>query len=278
MKIFLKLILICLLIVSCQDTQSVLYDGSQTLIAFNKGTSVLAVTIDATGTDEIVIDASTLSSQDRTFNVVLNTEKTTTDAQNFTLPSTFTIPANEYSGILTVTGLDFNLETATQLIVISLEGTNGTTIVSNVEHVISIKQVCPVTAPFAGEYAITQLTPDNVQGGDGGPVFLDQILTLKSTGPTTREFSAVYLEHLGIGQPATKVPFTLLCNDVVVAGGIGTGLACGGTPGITLGPATVPSTYNADDDSVFELTLTEYVTDGACGADPYQVTFRFTKQ
>ena len=267
---------ICLLIVSCEDTQSVIYDGEQTLISFGSVTSTLAVTIDDTGSVDIQVVASTLSPQDRTFNVTLNTTKTNTDLQNFSLPSTVTIPANEYFGILTVTGIDFDLETATELIVIGLEGSGGTTAVTKVEHTISIKQVCPIIADFSGAYFMTQIT--DINPDDGVPVFSDQVVTIIVVEATTRKFSAVYLEDLGIGQPASTIPFTLLCNDVVVGSNIGTGLACGGTPPITLGPATVPSNYDASDDSVFELTLTEYVTDGGCGANPYQVTFRFTKQ
>ncbi len=267
---------ICLLVVSCEDTQPVIYDGQQTLISFGKTSSTLAVTIDDTGTVDIQVVASTLSTEARTFNVKLNAAKTNTDLQNFTLPATVTIPANEYFGVLTVTGMDFDLETTTELIVISLEGSSGSTVVTSIEHTISIKQVCPIIAPFAGAYAMTQLTAINPD--DGVPVFSDQIVTIVVVEATTRKFVATYLEGLGIGQPASTVPFTLLCNDVIVGPAIATGLSCGGTPAITLGPATVPSNYDASDDSVFELTLTEYVTDGGCGANPYQVTFRFTKQ
>jgi hypothetical protein len=64
-----------------------------------------------------------------------------------------------------------------------------------------------------------------------------------------------------------------------VNSGIGTSLLCvQGSPVITLGPALIPSVYDDQDDSVVELTLTEYETDGGCNASPYQVTFRLTKQ
>lgn len=277
MKILLRIMVICLLIVSCEETQPVIYDGAQTFVGFHSKVSNLEVTIDDTGSVDIQIDASTLSSQDRTFNVVLNDAKTTSDSQNFQLPSSVTIPANEYFGFLTVNGVDFNLETTIELIVISLEGTSGTTVVSKSEHEIRIKQVCPVSAPFLGNYQLTQLT--DVNPDDGVDVFDPQVITLASEGGNARSFSAVYLEGAGIGQPPSKVIFNLSCNNVIVNPGIGTGLLCvQGEPQITLGPGTVPANYDPEDDSYFELTLTEYVTDGGCGASPYQVTFSLTKQ
>lgn len=281
MKNFIKLLAISLLLSSCGDFEPVIFDPNtgQTLVFFSKTTSALEVTIDDTGSIDVQIGVNTLSSSDRTVTVAVNTSPTLTTAaaENYSVPATIVIPANEYFGQLTITGVDNSVETTAEIITINLVSIDGGGQISPANHTISIFQVCPVNAPFSGSYFMEQITAINPDDGVG--CFADQILTITSTGATTRQFKAVYLEGLGIGQPASTVPFGLVCNEVIVAPAIGTGLVCvQGQPAITLGPGIVPATYDADDDSVFELTLTEYVTDGGCGAAPYQTTFRLTKQ
>lgn len=281
MKNFIKFLAISILLTSCGDFEPVIFDPNtgQTLVFFSKATSALEVTIDETGSVDVQIGVNTLSSSDRTVTVAVNTDPTltTADPENYSVPTTVVIPANEYFGQLTITGVDNSVETTAEIITINIVSIEGDGQISNANHTVSIFQVCPVIAPFTGEYFMEQLTPINPD--DGVQCFEDQILTITSTGTTNRQFRAVYLEALGIGQPASTVPFGLICNEVIVAPGIGTGLVCvQGDPAITLGPGIVPATYDSEDDTVFELTLTEYVTDGGCGAAPYQTTFRFTKQ
>ena len=277
MKNFVIIAILALFCSSCEETQPLIYDGEQTLVYFDSNASTLEVNINDVGSVDILIGASAISSVDRTINIYLDEEATNTNLQNFNLPSTVTIPANEYFATLTVTGVDFDLETSTELIVIGFEGEFEGGVLSDEQHTISIKQVCPLGAPFIGEYLLEQLTAINPD--DGVQVFEDQILDVVSEGGNARSFSAVYLEGLGIGQPPSKVVFNLICNDVIVNPGIGTGLLCTqGQPVITLGPGTTPATYDSEDDSVFVINMTEYVTDGGCGAAPYQVTFRLTKQ
>ena len=98
-------------------------------------------------------------------------------------------------------------------------------------------------------------------------------------GETSRTFSAIYLEGISSGFPELTINFSLICNQIIVDVA-NTRLSCGGgAPAINIGPAEIPSSYISTDDSVFELTLTEYYTeDGNCGCTPYPVTFKFTKQ
>jgi hypothetical protein len=280
MKNILKFLAISVLLSSCGDFEPVIFDPDtgQTLVFFSSTTSALQVVVEDTGSVDVKIGVNTLSSMDRTVTIAVNPSPTLTTAaaENYTVPTTVVIPAGEYFGVLTITGVDNSVETTPEIITINIVSIEGGGQVSSTNHTISIFQICPITAAFTGNYFLQQLTAINPD--DGVKMFNDQVVNIISTGATTRSFKAKYLEALGIGQPDSTIPFGLVCNEVIVAPGIGTGLSCGGTPAITLGPANVPANYDADDDSVFELTLTEYVTDGGCGAAPYQTTFRLTKQ
>jgi hypothetical protein len=274
MKNFIKIFIISVLLTSCGDFEPVIYEGKQTLAFFDEATSTLEVLIDETGSVDIQIGATTLSTTERTINVSVVEETTTTEASNYNVPTTVTIPANEYFATLTVSGMDTSLETATETITIQVDSVDGG-VGSPSAHSISIYQICPVEAAFEGDYAITQLTAINPD--DGIPMFEDQIVEITNAGGLTRSFLANYLGGLNIGQPDSEVVFTLICNEVIVGADIDTSLGCG-DGAITLGPATTPSAFDPLDDTTFELTLTEYVTDGGCGANPYQTTFLFTKQ
>lgn len=286
MKNIFKLFLITIILgnfVSCDETvDPLIYNGveteNRTFISFERSVYNLPVPINDTGSIQIILNASTMSPSERTFSLQLDTEKTTAESATFSLPSTVTIPANEYQGTITIMGMDNDLvEPTPERIVFNLTGLSDTQDTDFTEVTVNIFEVCPLAAPFTGTYFLEQITAINPD--DGVNVFEDQILEVVSEGDNTRSFSAVYLEGLGIGQPPSIVVFNLVCNDVIVNPGIGTGLLCvQGSPVITLGPGTTPATYDPEDDSVFEINMTEYVTDGGCGAAPYQVTFRLTKQ
>ncbi|MDT8346714.1 MAG: hypothetical protein RQ756_02850, partial [Flavobacteriaceae bacterium] len=151
--------------------------------------------------------------------------------------------------------------------------------ISNAAIQVNIKQVCPIPpGNFLGDYQMAQITP--IHPDNGVLSFNDQVVNVQqaTSGVNDRIISLVWLEALGIGQPASNIPFGLVCNEVVInSNAISTNLTCGdGT--ITLGRPNVNSTYDPDDDSFFELTLAEYVVDGGCGVPaPLQTTFGFTK-
>lgn len=262
---------------SC-DENIVIYDPDtgQTLAFFTNGSSNMAILIDQSGTLDIELGVSTLASSDRTVAVLID-GSSTADAQNYTIPSSVTIPANEFFGVLTVTAIDNTIETSAETIVINIDNVDGSEVAGNASHTISLFQVCElIPGTFVGDYFIEQLTPINPC--DEVKLFEDQVVALASTGETSRSFSAVYLAGINPGFPDLKIDFSLVCNEIIV-GVSDSGLACAAGPTINVGPATTPANYDAADDSVFEVTITEYFTeDGGCGCDPYQTTFRFTKQ
>ncbi len=284
MKKIAILLIAVSIFVSCEKNENLQFDNEngQTLAFFEVESSNLPVVIDDSGSVDVRIGVTTISTSARTINVSVVDDETTALPDTYSLASsTVTIPANEYFGVLTINGVDNNVDTAAKLITLKLEGISGG-IVDPTLHVVSIFEVCPIpSGAFLGNYAMEQLTVINP--ADGVQVFENQILAItipEDGAETSRQFEAIYLEALNIGQPATTVTFSLVCNNIIVDSGIETRLVCAaGEPVITLGPGDVPSNYDATDDSVFELTLTEYETGGdACSASPYQVTFRLTKQ
>ena len=281
-KILLTLVLIAG-IYACDETiNPTIYDGdastNRTFLSFPSSVYNLPVAIDAQGSVTITLNASTKSSSVRTFNINLISEETTANPLTYTLPSTITIPANSYQGTLTIVGMDNNLvEPAAKQIVFNLAGLTDNDDIDEDKITVNVFEVCPIIAPFTGTYFMEQITPINPD--DGIQMLEDQIVEVISTGDTSRSFSAVYLEAFGIGNGPTTFRFSLVCNEVIVDLVASTLLCVQGAPSINFGPANVPSTYVADDDSVFEVTISEYYTeDGGCGANPYDTTFRFTKQ
>lgn len=277
------IVLVSVFFGACEKTEPIVFDpnSGQTLAFFRNNSSNLEVVLNSTGTDTVKVGLTTLSNQDRTVTVSLVEDQTTAASENFTIQNNeVIIPAGEYFGDLIIEGNDTSLEIQAQSIVLKLETVSPNGVLSEGLHTVSIFQICPIEpTAFVGEYFLEQLTPINPD--DGVQVFENQIVTLETVegASTKRQFSAVYLEALGIGQPPTTVSFSLSCDVVIVDSGIDTFLLCvQSAPTITLGPAEVPSNFDITDDSFFELTLTEYVTDGGCGVAPYQVTFSLTKQ
>lgn len=281
-RIIFTIAVMSLLFIGCEKTEPTIFDPEtgETLAFFNNSTSNLEVVVNNTGTDTIKVGLTTLAQQDRTITVSIIDSLTTANAENYTLESNqVVVPAGKFFGNVVISGNDTSLEIQPELIVLKLESLNTDGILSQDIHTVSIFQICPVEpTAFVGQYAIAQLTPNNPD--DGVPVFSEQVinLSLVEGASTKRQFSAVYMGDLGIGQPAMAVSFALSCGQIIVDSGLDTFLTCDQETNITLGPAEVPATFDSTDDSYFELTLTEYENDGGCGAAPYQVTFSLTKQ
>jgi len=137
MKNIFKIFLICLLVASCDDTESVTFDGT-TAIGF--GVNIVELSIPEGGiTTTIPITSTTTSPAARNFSV--SVVDTSVDASDYSI-GTATIPANSYEGTLDVTfnydGLeDFVLNNLTLAIQVAGSG------------------FPPVTFNFLKEYDIT---------------------------------------------------------------------------------------------------------------------------
>lgn len=266
---------------SCEETQSPIYDGSQTLAYFATTSSTIEVALNTpSSTVSVPVNASTISTSDRTVSVSIVDASTSASSTQYSFNSQVTIPANSYFGMLEVTGLNDNLTTNGVNLTLALEdGIDAGGVASPETHSITIVLICPIPETFGtGDYLMEQITAINPD--DGVQMFENQIVTITATGGTTRSFAAVYLEALNIGNGPTTVPFTFLCGEVIPDRNIASNLLCvQGQPPIDFGPPAVLSIFNDSDDSVFEMTITEYFEQtGGCSVTPYDTTFRFTKQ
>ena len=286
MKKIIYLLMIMVFVTSCDDTESPVFTGDKTLVYFSNSSATLDVIIDDTGSVDIPINTTTLQDEDIQVTVevvdeVNDVEQTTAADENFDFDSQVTIPAGEYTGFLTVNGIDQSVETDPELIVFRITDASGFAFEDTFVEV-SIKQVCPLGdgADFLGDYTLEQQTP--IHPANGVLSFENQTVTLVNDGETEastrRAFEAVWIEAAGFDNP-TLVSFDLSCNNIIMDDGINTGLTCDQESNITLGKADTTGTYDANDDSSFTLILAEYVNDGGCGVpQPLTTEFLLTKE
>lgn len=271
----IKLILVFFVMVTflgCDQNDvpiNTVFNGSQTLVAFQGATSTLAVTIDATGTVTVTIEASTASTSDRTVNVSID-ESSTANPENYSLSSTsVTIPANEYFGSLTINGVDNSVETVAETIILNIDSTSFDSTINSTQHTVNIFQVCPIpSAFFTGDYLIEQ-TSALV---DGFTLSSGSVVEVVSTGETSRSFeTAAYPTYCSA---TFDFDINLVCNELIVPLQRTT-CACA-TFDDFFGPAITAEMYDVNDDNIILLTFTDDVQSD-CGT-PAQTTYRFTKQ
>lgn len=98
-KIYLILLAFALVFTSCEDEYTV-FDGAQTALSFEEISFDLSVPQEDT-TLEIPVYITTSSDQERTFQVVVTEETTEGNETEYNVGS-IVIPANEYSGVLSI--------------------------------------------------------------------------------------------------------------------------------------------------------------------------------
>lgn len=257
---------LALVLVSC-DEDPLIYNGAANpLIAFSASTYNLEIVIDATGTLDVPVNASAAASTDRTFNVMVDMAATDAIAGSYTVPATVTIPANEYTGTLSITGTDVaGVDTTSKTLVINIEAGAGYT--AGPAASINVYQICPVDAAFfTGDYQMTHL----VFNGFGVPTFgFGKIVTLANPGGTTRTFDAPYAPDLGAFSTITW-SFALSCNEVIFGfrqdGAVGCGGAANGNIELSTADATFGNgTYDPNNDATFTMNLVDDEIDD-CGA------------
>ena len=279
-KILIPFLAVLTLVFTGCDDPEIIFDGAQTLAYFEDTSVALDVRIGTTETADLTVAVSTLSTSDRTVNVSVD-EDSNVDAANYSFNTAVTIPANSYFGTLSITGIDTpGLPTTGRNLILNIENLDGGQAGVAASVTIRIAKVCPIPETFfVGNYLMEQVTA--VNSDDGGQMFENQIVEIERTSETGRSFEAVYLEFLAIGNGPTTIPFLLSCGEILVENVSSTLLCVQGQPTIDFGPPAVPSTYSDTDDSVIEITITEYFSEtGGCSLanGPYDTTFRFTKQ
>ena len=127
---------------------------------------------------------------------------------------------------------------------------------------------CPLNGSFTGEYQLT------VTGSGAFGMFAeDQVVEFEETSQTIRTFSLPYLPEAG--PFVVDVPLEFVCGNVTVPI-VDSGVGCG-TGTITFGSEDDGVTVDPNDDSGFTMTITDFISDGGCGASAYDVTLSFEK-
>lgn len=290
MKQLYILLVACVLLAGCDsDKDRIVFDpdNGQTLLSFNETTANLAILINDSGQLEVTVNSSTRSTEDRTFEILVNSA-TTAPSSYYQLPQQVLIPGGSFQGSFTIDGLDpLGEQVPQEVLVLDLLGQEGDIIANSIT--INVFITCPVAEGFfTGDYLVEQISPSifgyDTFDPDGGGVVItlyDASQSVDATGvaleaDTQRVFLARYIAELDFDN---ELPYIMdfVCEQVVFAGDQATGLACSGNS-VVLGPAAIENgTYNSLDDSVFDLILQDDVND-ACGQGAPDVTLRWIKQ
>lgn len=276
-KIFkiLPFFILVAFISSCEDNEGAVHheDISKfTLLSFDQSAYRLNVIIDSVGTLTVPFRASALSSVDRTYNIEFIEDGSIADPLTYNLPSTVTIPANEYSGDLVITGQDLGLVDLTpKPFVFKVTGLGESEFIDDDTITINVVEVCPLYSDFTGNYILTPIS----SGGFGVPFASGSVVTLTAVSEFERQFTANYLPE-AISGYTINFRFSLSCSEVV-ASNYTTSLYCQeGGPNIAIISGDVYGAYNPEDDSEIIVSYTEEY--GSCGGSPTVVTFRLVKQ
>jgi hypothetical protein len=263
---------ILLAVNSCDKTESPTYDGGQSLAYFDGTTANLEVIINDKGVLNFPVGSSTVSDVDRTVNISLIEESTTADQQNFTFEPVVTIPAGEYFGEFTVTGIDNTVETTSEIISFQIDSFSGGVVSSEILE-ISMFQVCPIPSDyFVGSYLIEQISTEV----DGPTLSTGTIVdvSIPDGSASQRVFETETYPNYCAGT-FLVFPINLVCGEFIVPL---TDTVCRCTDAEDwFGPALVPNGYTIDGgDDVLEVTFSDD-RKSDCGPTA-QTTYRFTKQ
>jgi hypothetical protein len=273
------LLVMALVFQSCEETQSPIYDGSQTLAYFDGTSATLEVEINSTGEITIPVNVSTLSDTDRTVTVSVNEGATTATAGQYSFNSAVTIPANTYFSSFTLTGIDDGLTTDGTTLTLQIDGVDGG-VGSSRGYSVNIVEICPIDASFAvGDYTL-DTTSGGVPAAGFAPAMGNGVTVTLAAGSSSTEriFNVKFYPTFGFANPPVDVAFTLVCESTVFGGivepGV-SGVGCGSS--IPFGASSTNGTYNTADDSVITLFYLEDVEGASCGTEA-EGSVRLTKQ
>lgn len=277
MKKIFKIISICFLVslFSCDDIEGTVYHGNLddfTLLTFDRSVYDLNVVRDDVGTLEIPFKASVVSPVDRTYTLeFIEDQANPADPSTYDMPTSVTIPANEYFGTIVITGQDLDLvEVDPKLFHFKVNGLNDKEFMDNDTITVRVQEVCPLGAEFTGNYVITALN-----SGPFGPAFATgAVVTLTATSEFGRQFIGDYVPE-AISGYSIDFGFTLSCESVLVQD-LTTGLSCNGESPLAIRTGDAYGAYNVDDDT--EIVVIFWAEYGDCGAPSGELTFRLTKQ
>ena len=266
-KIAILFIGVLFLFTSCEETESPIYDGSQTLAYFNGTSSTLEVEINNTNTIDLSVGVSTLSSTARTVSVSVDEDNTSATSGMYSFPTTVTIPANEFFGTLTVTGMDDGLTTAGETLSIRIDSVDGG-VGSSAVHTVSLIEICPIDETFATGMYTLDFVSEGVAAAGFAPALGTGINVelVGGTASTERIFNVKCYPSFGFSNPPADFSFSFVCGNTVSNGLVSpqvSGVGCGGS--IAFGPAPSPGSYTVGDDTSITIIFAED-TEEICGS------------
>ncbi|WP_136468616.1 hypothetical protein [Flagellimonas onchidii] len=129
---------------SCDDIQ----DGNE-FTFLSAGEIDFSVILNTTGSLDVTIYSNDISTLDRTFNLKVS-EESTALASDYTVPNSFTIPANANEAVIAITAKD-----VTSKLVLEIEDPDENVFTEDI--IINILKVCPLDRDtFAGDATVLE--------------------------------------------------------------------------------------------------------------------------
>jgi hypothetical protein len=142
-------------VVGCTPDEQVKYSDDKAFLGFVSSVYDLKVPINSTNTVNVVLRASNKVSVARTYNVEIVASETNANALTYKVPATFTIPADSYTGNLTVTGTDNNLvDSSIKKLTLKVTGFGANESYDKNTVVVNVVEFCAVDLPvFTGSFS-----------------------------------------------------------------------------------------------------------------------------
>lgn len=157
----MKKILIGMLVfaglVGCSENEQATYSDSKAFVAFQSSVYDLKIPLDASKTIDLVLEASNVVDYDRTYQVAILESETDANPATYSFPSTFTIPAGSYTGVLVVSGVDGGLVDANvKKLTLIVSGFAENESFDTDKVVVNVVEFCPVILDeFLGGFSST---------------------------------------------------------------------------------------------------------------------------
>lgn len=171
------LLVVTLIFQSCEETQSPIYDGSQTLAYFADAGSTARLEVEVTESSaqlSTTIGVSTISTTDRTVNVSVVSTSTAT-ANQYSFNGTVTIPANTWGAELVITGNQDGLSLTGDNLILQIDGIDDGGVPSPSTLTVLIVQTCPFTiGNFTGTFSVDENFTSGVNSPNGLSFFFTE--------------------------------------------------------------------------------------------------------
>lgn len=128
---------------SCSDDPE--FTKNLNFVSFEFSPVTLGVDVDGSTVHTFNVYTSNISSSDRTFSILVDSDATTAEAAAYSVPATVTVPANSNEGTIEITLNDVNIGEGKK-IVLKFEGEDG--LHTSGAATVNIKQICSKNEVF----------------------------------------------------------------------------------------------------------------------------------